>query len=255
MEDYTFSLNIDDTFTFHCTPDVPCFNECCRDLNTFLTPYDVMRLKNALNLTSTDFLDQYTMTHTGPESGLPIVTLVPRQGNDLVCPFVTEEGCSVYPDRPSACRIYPLARAIKRSRETGEIVEYFMLVKEPHCKGHGNGKTQTVRSWIIDQELPVYNTLNDLMMEIISLKNRMLPGSLDQKSKNILYTTCYDLDKFKTEIDHGTVTEDLVLSSELLAKIKNDELTRLKFGHIWAKLKLFGIHPDRKTMKELEETA
>ena len=45
-----------DTFRFSCSPVVVCFNECCRDLNQFLTPYDILRLKNHLGLSSGEFL-------------------------------------------------------------------------------------------------------------------------------------------------------------------------------------------------------
>ena len=34
----------DRPFTFACHPGVPCFTECCRELDLALTPYDVLRL-------------------------------------------------------------------------------------------------------------------------------------------------------------------------------------------------------------------
>jgi hypothetical protein len=82
-----------DPFRFECSPEVPCFNECCRDLNQFLTPYDILRLKSHLGLSSEAFLAQYTSQHIGPESGLPIVTLKPKAGQDPICPFVSARGC------------------------------------------------------------------------------------------------------------------------------------------------------------------
>ena len=48
-----------DTFCFRCHPEVSCFNRCCRNLNLFLYPYDVVRLKQCLGLTSDEFLDEY----------------------------------------------------------------------------------------------------------------------------------------------------------------------------------------------------
>lgn len=38
-------LSDDEPFYFDCQSRVPCFNACCRDLNQFLTPYDIDRLK------------------------------------------------------------------------------------------------------------------------------------------------------------------------------------------------------------------
>ena len=51
-----------DTFSFKCHNSLSCYNKCCRDVNIFLSPYDVLRLKNALNCTSGTFLDKY-MSH------------------------------------------------------------------------------------------------------------------------------------------------------------------------------------------------
>ena len=90
-------LTLQDTFCFACTPEVPCFNACCRDLNQFLTPYDVLRLKNSLGLSSSQFLQKYTICRTGPESGLPVVTLKPQTGPERRCPFVTSEVIVVFP--------------------------------------------------------------------------------------------------------------------------------------------------------------
>ncbi|MFH0789406.1 MAG: YkgJ family cysteine cluster protein, partial [Pseudomonadota bacterium] len=49
-----------DSFSFACHPGVSCFTECCRDLNCVLTPYDLLRLKKSLGMTSSDLLDQFT---------------------------------------------------------------------------------------------------------------------------------------------------------------------------------------------------
>ena len=176
MEPKLTPLSKQDTFRFECSPNVPCFNECCRDLNQFLTPYDILRLKNHFGLTSGEFLEQYTTQHVGPESGLPVVTLRPKGGHDLICPFVSPGGCTVYDNRPSSCRTYPLVRALSRSRQTGEITEQFMVLQEAHCLGFREHGKQTVRQWIDDQEIAIYNEINDKLMQIISLKNQLMPG-------------------------------------------------------------------------------
>jgi len=64
-----------DPMPFECCSENPCFNECCRDLNQALTPYDILRLKRNLGISSQVFLKRYTSFHFGPGSGLPIVEL------------------------------------------------------------------------------------------------------------------------------------------------------------------------------------
>ena len=44
------------TFKFRCYRGIGCFTVCCADLNLVITPYDILRLKNRLDLTSDDFL-------------------------------------------------------------------------------------------------------------------------------------------------------------------------------------------------------
>ena len=87
MDNNMTPLELSDTFKFSCSENVPCFNECCQDLNQFLTPYDILRLKNRLGLTSGLFLERFTSQHTGPESGLPIITFKADYARELQCPF------------------------------------------------------------------------------------------------------------------------------------------------------------------------
>ena len=232
-------LSLQDTFRFSCSPDVPCFNACCRDLNQFLTPYDILRLKNHLGLLSGEFLEQYTSQHTGPDSGLPVVTLRPKDNHDRMCPFVSPGGCTVYENRPSSCRTYPLVRALSRSRQTGEITEQFMVLREPHCLGFKEGKPLTVPQWIDEQDIAVYNEINDQMMQIISLKNRLLPGPLDLKSRHLFYLTLYDLDNFRSQIKKNGLPDDFHIDSTTIDKAMEEDVTLLELGMKWVKKVLF----------------
>jgi len=234
MENELTSLSLDTPFRFACHDRVACFNECCHDLNQFLTPYDILRLKNGLGLTSSAFLEQYTTQHTGPETGLPIVALKPEIDSGMACPFVRPAGCSVYAHRPSSCRIYPIARAITRSRETGRIVEHYALLQEPHCLGHGQDTFQTVREWVANQELAVYNEFNDLLMEIIALKNQKGTEPLGMKPRLAFHTALYDLDSFRTQVFEKDLLDDGAgLDLDLLEQAREDDIALLRIGHAY----------------------
>jgi len=196
-------LSLDDSFAFSCFPGISCFNACCRDLNQFLTPYDVLRLKQHFSMPAAAFLDQYTTSHTGPQTGLPVVTLKPRDTFARTCPFVSPEGCTVYENRPSSCRIYPLLRVLSRSRQTGELTARYMLLQEAHCNGFENGGQQTVRQWIDQQGLLSYNDMNDTMMELIAMKNQRLSGPLPRHAMDFFYTALYDMDRFRRWLLEG----------------------------------------------------
>ena len=239
MEPDVTPISRPESFCFACHPEVPCFNECCRDLNQFLTPYDILRLKNHLGLSSGEFLERYTSQHIGPDSGLPIITLKPGDRQDLTCPFVTPAGCSVYEDRPSSCRTYPLMRGVSRSRETGKMVEQFMVLKEAHCCGFDDGQTTTVQQWIENQDIAVYNEINDKLIQIISLKNSRRPGVLDLKTRHMFFTALYDLDSFRSQITNNELLADLQIDSSLLDKALEDDVALLEVGMGWIKNVLF----------------
>jgi Fe-S-cluster containining protein len=226
-------LSKKDTFSFACHQKIDCYNHCCKDLIQYLTPYDILRLKNRLDLTSGDFLKRYTSEHTGLESGLPVVTLKATTRSELKCPFVTAKGCRVYEDRPSSCRLYPLARGLTRSRETGELKEAYLLIRESHCFGFNEGQTISIREWIDQQGISEYNEQNDRLMNLIGLKNQYMPGPMDEHAKNIFRLALYDLDRFRT------YTIENHLFSSRTDGCPADDVTLLKFGIQWVRQQLF----------------
>ena len=120
MDAKIIPLTGDMAFSFGCSPAVPCFNACCRDLNQALSPYDILRLKNGLGMRSDRFLARYTRQITGPETGLPVMvaedplTCVARGGGMAMEPVIepgpstrTECTCPMHPeivrDHPGSC--------------------------------------------------------------------------------------------------------------------------------------------------------
>ncbi|MBI5589678.1 MAG: YkgJ family cysteine cluster protein [Deltaproteobacteria bacterium] len=245
MEHTLIPLSLDDTFKFSCNAGVLCFNECCKDVNQFLTPYDVLRLKRHFGISSGEFLEKYTTQHVGPETGLPVVCLKTDPADGFTCPFVSPEGCRVYDSRPSSCRTYPLARMLSRSRETGQITIQYGLLVEPHCLGHEQDRQQSVREWIASQGIAPYDAMNDRMMDIISLKNRLIPGALDLKSRHLFSMACYDLDAFRKYLTDNFSHQHLGLNAESWQLLLEDDVELLKFSLNWLKQALFGalMHP------------
>ncbi len=240
MSEEMIPVGIDDAMTFACGPDNPCFNQCCRDLSQALTPYDVLRLKQAKAMDSSDFLREYTSMHFGPETGLPVVEFKPNPATGHACPFVSDAGCTVYPDRPASCRMYPLARAIARSRQTGEIQEYFALIEEDHCLGFGKESGQTVRQWLKGQEVEIHNHHNDKMMGLISLKNQIMPGKLEGLQADQFYLALYDLDTFRRRILEEDLLAEFQVPDAFLTRIVTDDTALLDFGMAWVGNMLFG---------------
>jgi Fe-S-cluster containining protein len=229
----------EETFHFACHGKVPCFNLCCRDLNQALTPFDVLCLKNYLKVSSREFIQTYAVMYTGPSTGLPVVSL--RFGNDQEkrCPFVTSGGCSVYAARPSSCRIYPLARALRRDRSDGRISEHFAVFREPHCRGFEQPGNQTVRQWVADQHLEIHLAMNDALMELIALKNQIRPGPLSEEHEQWVRMALYDIETLREKAHAGELPGMDAGNPSQLPPMEDDRLW-LQWGLKWISRLLFG---------------
>ncbi|MEJ2037717.1 MAG: YkgJ family cysteine cluster protein, partial [Desulfosarcinaceae bacterium] len=225
---------------FDCHPGLACFNQCCRDLNQALTPYDTLRLRAYLELTAAAFRDKYLEIRPGPESGLPVATLRFSDHPQKHCPFVRAEGCLVYPARPASCRMYPLARALHRSRADGELREHFALLREPHCRGFEQSRNRTVRQWVINQELGIHLRINDALLELIALKNRLRPGPLSRDHWHWARMVFYDLDGFKRKVMSDDPATSLQSGLPHPPEAGAQDEAWLGWAMLWLKELLFG---------------
>ncbi len=80
---------------------------------------------------------------------------------------------------------------------------------------------------------------NDLLLEIISLKNRARPGPLDTASQKMFRMGCYDLDSFRSFLFDKGESKRLKSPPELIEASKNDDAKLLQTGLLWLKDSLF----------------
>ena len=235
---------VDGKFSFACHPGVPCFTKCCSDLDLALTPYDVLRLKNSLGVSSSDFLDHYTTEEVRHNCGLPMLMLKMKNDSRRTCPFLQSEGCTVYEDRPNACRLYPVARAAKYVG--GLVKEQHFLVKEPHCLGFHEQKEWTDKEWLKDQGLELYNEMNGLWMAINqSSKETNTPPPITDEKLKMYFMACYNLDMFRKFVFESRLLNLFQIDKKTVSRIRNDETALLKFAFKWLQFAIFG----KQTMK------
>jgi uncharacterized protein len=230
----------DNSFSFACHPGVPCFTECCRDLRLALTPYDILRIKNRLGLTSMGFLDQYTTIKPGQHNGFPAVLLKMEEDERRTCPFVTRAGCHIYEDRPGACRIYPIGRASSRTKGQEKAREFHFIVREDHCQGFKEPKQWTVENWSLDQGLQPYAFFNDLWMELITHKGSQGPDTMVGQKLQMFFMACYNLDQFRRFIFESTFLQRFDILKETIERMKVEDEELLKLAFLWLKFSLFG---------------
>ena len=97
----TVKLTPEDNFQFRCHRGVSCWNKCCHGADITLPPYDILRLSRHFGLRPAEFLERYTVPAEHEAAGMPVVKL--KMGGDDgkgACPFLADEGCKVYADRP-----------------------------------------------------------------------------------------------------------------------------------------------------------
>ena len=238
----------EDTFNFSCHAGLKCFNQCCADVTIALTPYDILRMKNALDLTSDQFHARYTLIPFNKEQQVPVVILKMNDDEGKTCPFVSEKGCTIYEDRPWACRMYPVGLASPADGHVEEE-EFYFIMKDRPCDGLNEPKTWTISEWIENQGIGEYNEMGELFKEV-SLHPKLVGGmELDPKKMDMFYIACYDIDKFRDFVFESTFLEKMKIDPDLLEKVKKDDLELLKLAFNWLKFSLFG----ERTMELKEE--
>ncbi len=240
MEPELIAVDPEESFPFACGPGVSCFNACCHDLAHFLYPYDLLRLCRHLELASEDFWERYVRFHHGPQTGLPVATLRLDAAADMACPFVDAEGCRVYADRPAACRLYPLARAVRRCAETGRVSEHFALLREAHCKGHEAAETQTAAQWVRSQGLEAYHRMNDPFIDVIAIKRQVHPEPLSLAKSRLVQQALYDPDGFRRRALGRPADDPLVATADQCGRIAEDDEALLAFAYRWVAALLQG---------------
>lgn len=224
------------SFDFACHAGVACFTRCCRKLELHLYPYDIIRLKRRLGLGSEEFLNRYAGVVKGGNPCFPSVMLLMSDNEEKSCPFLGENGCTVYDDRPSACRTYPLERAVDRDRAGGRPEEFYFMTSHSYCLGHNEKHKWTVREWIKDQGLQYYNQMDDLWAELDTLfaDSRTWRGEGAAGPLQLLaFMACFNVDRFRQYVEEHRLLDQFRLDKSRRNLIENDDEALLKFGFDW----------------------
>ncbi len=224
LENEQSVLTEDSIFHFSCGDDLPCFTQCCRDVNIYLTPYDVLRLRRALKIGSAEFLARYTRHFLERATNIPIVQLE-MMPETLQCKLVTTKGCSVYQDRPWACRMYPLD-------VTGSEGAYQVLAKSERCLGLRERRSLTVAEWLLGQGVTPYVEMERAFHMVMPQGFR--PGSDLGAGLGRMLFLAYDLDRFVELLRDIRFREIYEVDEATLHQVQADDeaLLRLAFRYI-----------------------
>lgn len=242
-------LTLDSTIKFRCHPGVKCFTACCGGIKIVLTPYDILQLTKRLDIPAHEFLHTYTNPTYLEKTDMPGVMIKLRE-EDNKCPFVTPEGCTVYEDRPSACRYYPVGMADFHEggskdadgvETLGTEEKFFFVVKEDHCKGFEEDKEWTVREWRADQGVDVRDEMNKEWLRLVMRrKSYGVQATLSEQAKRMFFMASTDLPHFRRFVLESSFLDTYDMDPETLEKIKEDDIELMHFSHKFLAATLFG---------------
>jgi Fe-S-cluster containining protein len=239
-------LQAQDTFSFSCHKGISCWNKCCHGADITLTPNCILRLSGRLGITPSEFLLNYAVPAIHEKAGLPVAKL--KMGGEDgrgPCAFSTPDGCSVYEDRPATCRYYPLGMVSMKMKDMEAKEDFFFLVKEDHCQGHCQAKSQNVGEYRTEQAVEEFERINrgwvDILMKMASWKVLGGPGGKEPsgQTNKMFFLATTDVDAFRRFVFESKFLESYDVSPEAvdLIKTNNDALLQLAFD--WMKAVLF----------------
>ncbi len=232
-------LDEDAVIRFHCHKGISCFNACCKKAEVMLTPYDIIRLKQHLGMNGSDFLKTYTLPFEMDADKMAGVKI--RPDDQGACPFVTPEGCSVYADRPTACRYYPIGHLAMHAKDAPHETTHHVLVKEPYCRGHDEDRTISIAAYRQEQDLEIYDAMNQDWLQLILKKKSAGPtvGKPPELSLHLFFMACFDQDRFRRFVLSESFRNSYDLDDSLFRELETDDIALMKFGFRFLRQVLF----------------
>jgi Fe-S-cluster containining protein len=227
-----------DRFQFRCHPDVACFNRCCRNLNLFLYPYDVLRLRTALGIDSETFLDRYVDVVLREGNFFPEVLLRMSDNAEKTCPYLREEGCAVYADRPDTCRLYPVEQGALFGDDGHSVETIYLLRPADFCQGHLEPRELTVSQWIDDQKARRHGKMTlqwALIKRLFQQNPWAVEGPHGPKAK-MAFMAAYNIDRFRDFVFQSSFLKRYRVKPELKRKLRANDTELLLFGFEWIKV-------------------
>jgi Fe-S-cluster containining protein len=233
-------LGAGEGFCFDCHPRLPCFTQCCSDVNVVLTPADVLALARRTGLSTREFLDRHTLVPITKDLHLPVVMLRMGEAPEKRCPFVTAQGCSVYEARPWACRMYPVGMALPPARAGVEPEPAWFLFEDDFCHGGREARTWTVEAWRRDQGVDEREDLERGFRELVGHPWFIGGRQLDPRRMELFFMVAYDQDAFRELVFGTSFLRRFEVDEALVERMRTDDRALLSFGLRWVRFALFG---------------
>jgi uncharacterized protein len=232
----------DKTFSFHCHAALDCFTQCCRNLNLILYPYDVLRLKNSLGVTSDAFIEEHVDIVLREGRYFPDVLLRMADDDRRSCPFMVPEGCRVYADRPHTCRTFPVEQGVLFGDEADAGTPVGFLRPPSFCRGCQEGPRWTLQTWNEDQQALRHHDFNLRWSQVHRLFDTDPWGAEGPQGPKarMAFMAVYNLDRFREFVFKSSFLKRFRIQTELSLRLRRSDEALLTFGYEWIRLFVWG---------------
>jgi hypothetical protein len=225
-------------FRFRCHAGLSCFNRCCHAPTIVLSPYDILRLKEFLGITSGEFLARYTLRVAEESSGFPLVFMDAFRSPQGGCPFLGAGGCTVYQVRPAACRLFPITMGSELTAQG--VVDHFFCRRLDYCQGFDCEEEWTVASWMACQGFDQYHRERRPWLEILLRQRQKGPLTDNDRLLSLGATLAYDLDKLRGLLTDPAFRRDYALEGRVWEEFQGGDGVLLTFSYRFLRHILLG---------------
>lgn len=238
-------------FSFRCHTALACFNQCCRNLNLFLYPYDVLRLSRHLEISTDQFIERHVDVVLRDGNYFPEVLLRMADNEEKTCPFLTAAGCRVYPDRPDTCRTFPVEQGASYDAARGRTRAVHFFRPPDFCLGQHEDQPWSIDTWARDQEAERYHDMTMRWAEIRRLfqEDPWGPEGPDGAKAKMAFMATYNLDRFREFLFGSSFLKRYRVKPDLKRKLRSSDHSLLLFGFDWVKFFVWGIASKRIRVK------
>jgi Fe-S-cluster containining protein len=176
----------------------------------------------------------------------PEVLLRMADNEAKTCPFLTDQGCSVYPDRPDSCRTFPVEHGLlfKGQASTPESVSFFR--PPDFCLGRHENQTWTLASWADDQEAVVFNrmTARWATLKALFARDPWGPAGINGPKGKMAFMAAYNIDRFREFVFQSSFLKRYRLKKARVKRLRASDRELLLFGFEWIGYFVWGIKSD-----------
>ncbi len=182
-------ISKDSVFRFRCAECGDCCRNVKKEDKIILSPVDIYRAANYLDIEIDEVLSKYCDMLPGDESMLPLVVLKERL--DGSCSFLKKGRCTIHQAKPIVCSLYPLGRMLFFNDVTKDQ-EFRYYLNEFDCAA-GRDEEHRVQDWLDRFDIEEYDECVKLYKRLGSVCSRLMHEAKSLQEQQEIFQTAFFL--------------------------------------------------------------